>query len=164
MRGPRAEGRCELMRATSRPPVNGSPQPHRGGSRTPAPGGRPRLGTAVRSTGSSAARCGGPAGNGFGTHSIFQSCSAGSCRARRGGAWPAAAGVPALRARRAAASPAGLRDAQGCRGRAGAPASRTAPSAGRGPPLPPPLTRPRGAALPARRSALPPRPGGPEAA
>lgn len=40
-----------------------------------------------------------------------------------GGAGPAAAGVPALRARRAAASPAGLRDAQGCRDRAGAPAS-----------------------------------------
>lgn len=87
-----------------------------GRSRTSAPEGRPHLGTAVRSTGSPEARCGGPAGNGFCTHSIFQADSAGSCL---GEAWRSVAGS---RRRPGAQGPAGggiPGGAAGCAGMSG---------------------------------------------
>lgn len=112
---PRYELR-EPAEGASRSPDAGVPSP---GPRSPLPPSPVLRSQPVGPVGA-AARCRGP-----GAVPVLTPWSRRQLRRGRGngGAEPAAAGVPALRARRAAASPAGLRDAQGCRDRAGAPAS-----------------------------------------
>lgn len=113
---PRYELREPAVRA-SRSPGAGVPSP---GPHSPLPPPSPVLRSQPAGPVGAAARCWGP-----GAAPVLTPWSRRRLRRGRGngGAGPAAAGVPALRARRAAASPAGLRDAQGCRDRAGAPAS-----------------------------------------